>query len=60
MGDLQKLSAVQSSAKTPSLFFLKSSNNEIAEVTIEDADSMIADRVKNGQPVILLGKSFQA
>jgi len=59
MGDLQKLSAVQSSAKTPSLFFLKSSRDEIAKVTIKEADSLIADRIQNGQAVILIGASFQ-
>ena len=60
MRDLQKLSAVKTSAKTPSLFFLKSSHDEIAKVAIEEADSLIAERIQNGQAVILLGVSFQA
>ncbi|CBY09840.1 unnamed protein product [Oikopleura dioica] len=59
MGDLEKLSTVQKSGKTPSLFFLKSSHEEIAQVAIEEADSLIAERIKNGQAVILLGTSFQ-
>merc|ERR1712127_161556 len=59
MRDLQKLSAVKTSAKTPSLFFLKSSHDEIAKVAIEEADSLIAERIQNGQAVILLGASFQ-
>ncbi|CBY38761.1 unnamed protein product [Oikopleura dioica] len=44
MGDLEKLSTVQKSGKTPSLFFLKSSHEEIAQVAIEEADSLIAER----------------
>merc|ERR1711953_197277 len=59
MGDLQKLSTVQRSPKTPSLFFLKSSLEKSKVTAVEEADSMMAERIAKGLPVILLGKSFQ-